>query len=236
MTPSPSHKHPGGEQELGRERSTPERLQGRELLGGGEGRRKAFRTLGVASRGAGDQPLCPFVPFFLFLLSAATSEEEVNMWIKGLNWLVADTLRAATPLQIERWGACPCAVLVLFSLLHPLRCCSHPGAPCWGQTCTAARGRWCPQQPGWAMRSPSPRGCGDLVLLCEGLHPIDLPSYGICGPAGPDLVPLLSGGSGSSSTRWIVTGRTGKNGEKTLICTHVCTSKPHLTQCQRPRV
>uniref|UniRef100_A0A8B9VNR1 1-phosphatidylinositol 4,5-bisphosphate phosphodiesterase gamma n=1 Tax=Anas zonorhyncha TaxID=75864 RepID=A0A8B9VNR1_9AVES len=33
----------------------------------------------------------------------ATSEEEVNMWIKGLNWLVADTLRAATPLQIERW-------------------------------------------------------------------------------------------------------------------------------------
>lgn len=205
-------------------------------MGGGEGRRKAFRTLGVASRGAGDQPLCPFVPFFLFLLSAATSEEEVNMWIKGLNWLVADTLRAATPLQIERWGACPCAVLVLFSLLHPLRCCSHPGAPCWGQTCTAARGRWCPQQPGWAMRSPSPRGCGDLVLLCEGLHPIDLPSYGICGPAGPDLVPLLSGGSGSSSTRWIVTGRTGKNGEKTLICTHVCTSKPHLTQCQRPRV
>ncbi|NWH26786.1 PLCG1 phosphodiesterase, partial [Grus americana] len=33
----------------------------------------------------------------------ATSEDEVNMWIKGLNWLVADTLRAATPLQIERW-------------------------------------------------------------------------------------------------------------------------------------
>uniref|UniRef100_A0A663N441 Phosphoinositide phospholipase C n=1 Tax=Athene cunicularia TaxID=194338 RepID=A0A663N441_ATHCN len=25
------------------------------------------------------------------------------MWIKGLNWLVTDTLRAATPLQIERW-------------------------------------------------------------------------------------------------------------------------------------
>uniref|UniRef100_A0A663N436 1-phosphatidylinositol 4,5-bisphosphate phosphodiesterase gamma n=1 Tax=Athene cunicularia TaxID=194338 RepID=A0A663N436_ATHCN len=33
----------------------------------------------------------------------ATSEDEVNMWIKGLNWLVTDTLRAATPLQIERW-------------------------------------------------------------------------------------------------------------------------------------
>ncbi|XP_044841417.1 1-phosphatidylinositol 4,5-bisphosphate phosphodiesterase gamma-1 isoform X3 [Mauremys mutica] len=33
----------------------------------------------------------------------ATSEDEVNMWIKGLNWLVRDTLRAPTPLQIERW-------------------------------------------------------------------------------------------------------------------------------------
>ncbi|KAK9404726.1 1-phosphatidylinositol 4-5-bisphosphate phosphodiesterase gamma-1 [Crotalus adamanteus] len=33
----------------------------------------------------------------------ATSEDEVNMWVKGLNWLVADTLKAATPLQIERW-------------------------------------------------------------------------------------------------------------------------------------
>ncbi|NXB45692.1 PLCG1 phosphodiesterase, partial [Leucopsar rothschildi] len=33
----------------------------------------------------------------------ATSEDEVNMWIKGLNWLVTDTLRAPTPLQIERW-------------------------------------------------------------------------------------------------------------------------------------
>lgn len=33
----------------------------------------------------------------------ATSEDEVNMWIKGLNWLVMDTLNAPTPLQIERW-------------------------------------------------------------------------------------------------------------------------------------
>lgn len=39
---------------------------------------------------------------FSCALSTATSEDEVNMWIKGLNWLVADTLRAATPLQIER--------------------------------------------------------------------------------------------------------------------------------------
>ncbi|XP_057358975.1 1-phosphatidylinositol 4,5-bisphosphate phosphodiesterase gamma-1 isoform X3 [Manis pentadactyla] len=33
----------------------------------------------------------------------ATSEEEVNMWIKGLTWLMEDTSQAATPLQIERW-------------------------------------------------------------------------------------------------------------------------------------
>ncbi|XP_029467242.1 1-phosphatidylinositol 4,5-bisphosphate phosphodiesterase gamma-1 isoform X2 [Rhinatrema bivittatum] len=33
----------------------------------------------------------------------ATSEDEVSMWIKGLNWLVVDTLKSATPLQIERW-------------------------------------------------------------------------------------------------------------------------------------
>lgn len=32
----------------------------------------------------------------------ATSEDEVNMWIKGLTWLTEDTLQAATPLQIER--------------------------------------------------------------------------------------------------------------------------------------
>uniref|UniRef100_A0A8C9XGT1 Phosphoinositide phospholipase C n=1 Tax=Sander lucioperca TaxID=283035 RepID=A0A8C9XGT1_SANLU len=34
---------------------------------------------------------------------AATSDEEMTMWVKGLNWLVADTLKAPTPLQIERW-------------------------------------------------------------------------------------------------------------------------------------
>ncbi|XP_020725367.1 1-phosphatidylinositol 4,5-bisphosphate phosphodiesterase gamma-1 isoform X1 [Odocoileus virginianus] len=33
----------------------------------------------------------------------ATSEDEVNMWIKGLTWLMEDTSQAATPLQIERW-------------------------------------------------------------------------------------------------------------------------------------
>uniref|UniRef100_A0A3Q3B6R5 1-phosphatidylinositol 4,5-bisphosphate phosphodiesterase gamma n=1 Tax=Kryptolebias marmoratus TaxID=37003 RepID=A0A3Q3B6R5_KRYMA len=34
---------------------------------------------------------------------AATTDEEVTMWVKGLNWLVADTLKSPTPLQIERW-------------------------------------------------------------------------------------------------------------------------------------
>uniref|UniRef100_A0A671WFR5 1-phosphatidylinositol 4,5-bisphosphate phosphodiesterase gamma n=1 Tax=Sparus aurata TaxID=8175 RepID=A0A671WFR5_SPAAU len=32
---------------------------------------------------------------------AATSDEEMTMWVKGLNWLVADTLKSPTPLQIE---------------------------------------------------------------------------------------------------------------------------------------
>ncbi|KAM9828411.1 1-phosphatidylinositol 4,5-bisphosphate phosphodiesterase gamma-1 isoform 2-T3 [Syngnathus typhle] len=34
---------------------------------------------------------------------AATSDEEMTLWVKGLNWLVADTLQSTTPLQIERW-------------------------------------------------------------------------------------------------------------------------------------
>uniref|UniRef100_A0A671WHJ0 1-phosphatidylinositol 4,5-bisphosphate phosphodiesterase gamma n=1 Tax=Sparus aurata TaxID=8175 RepID=A0A671WHJ0_SPAAU len=34
---------------------------------------------------------------------AATSDEEMTMWVKGLNWLVADTLKSPTPLQIERF-------------------------------------------------------------------------------------------------------------------------------------
>ncbi|TNN24876.1 1-phosphatidylinositol 4,5-bisphosphate phosphodiesterase gamma-1 [Liparis tanakae] len=33
---------------------------------------------------------------------AATSDEEMTMWLKGLNSLLADTLRSPTPLQIER--------------------------------------------------------------------------------------------------------------------------------------
>uniref|UniRef100_A0A8C8C3S7 1-phosphatidylinositol 4,5-bisphosphate phosphodiesterase gamma n=1 Tax=Oncorhynchus tshawytscha TaxID=74940 RepID=A0A8C8C3S7_ONCTS len=34
---------------------------------------------------------------------AATSDEEMTMWVKGLTWLVADTLKSPTPLQIERY-------------------------------------------------------------------------------------------------------------------------------------
>ncbi|XP_048838622.1 1-phosphatidylinositol 4,5-bisphosphate phosphodiesterase gamma-1 [Brienomyrus brachyistius] len=34
---------------------------------------------------------------------AATSDEEMSMWVKGLMWLEADTLNSPTPLQIERW-------------------------------------------------------------------------------------------------------------------------------------
>lgn len=38
----------------------------------------------------------------MFQSFSATSDEEMTMWVKGLNWLVADTLKSPTPLQIER--------------------------------------------------------------------------------------------------------------------------------------
>ncbi|KAJ8389025.1 hypothetical protein AAFF_G00124220 [Aldrovandia affinis] len=34
---------------------------------------------------------------------AAFSEEEVNMWVTGLNWLMTDTLRSPAPQLIDRW-------------------------------------------------------------------------------------------------------------------------------------
>lgn len=37
-----------------------------------------------------------------FFLSAAFSEEEVNMWITGLNWLMIDTQRAPAPQHTDR--------------------------------------------------------------------------------------------------------------------------------------
>ncbi|XP_019740106.1 1-phosphatidylinositol 4,5-bisphosphate phosphodiesterase gamma-1-like isoform X2 [Hippocampus comes] len=55
-----------------------------------------------------DSALCFIVlyglEFRLRTLSlAAFSEEEVHMWITGLNWLMSDTQRAAAPLQTDRW-------------------------------------------------------------------------------------------------------------------------------------
>ncbi|XP_058034768.1 1-phosphatidylinositol 4,5-bisphosphate phosphodiesterase gamma-1-like isoform X5 [Ahaetulla prasina] len=34
---------------------------------------------------------------------AAFCEDDVTLWVAGLNWLVTDTQRSPTPLQIERW-------------------------------------------------------------------------------------------------------------------------------------
>uniref|UniRef100_A0A8C5G6R4 Phosphoinositide phospholipase C n=1 Tax=Gouania willdenowi TaxID=441366 RepID=A0A8C5G6R4_GOUWI len=40
---------------------------------------------------------------FILIIIYSTSDEEMTMWVKGLSWLVADTLKSPTPLQIERW-------------------------------------------------------------------------------------------------------------------------------------
>uniref|UniRef100_A0A672TI60 1-phosphatidylinositol 4,5-bisphosphate phosphodiesterase gamma n=1 Tax=Strigops habroptila TaxID=2489341 RepID=A0A672TI60_STRHB len=37
------------------------------------------------------------------LRTLSVAGEDINLWITGLNWLVADTQKAQTPLQIERW-------------------------------------------------------------------------------------------------------------------------------------
>eukprot|EP00064_Thunnus_orientalis_P016312 superscaffoldBa00003203_g16376 len=52
-----------------------------------------------------DSALCFIVLYGLeFRLRTLTfSEEEVNMWITGLNWLMTDTQRAPAPQQIDRW-------------------------------------------------------------------------------------------------------------------------------------
>ena len=72
---------------------------------GDEGRNRGYKMLGIVPRvGCKWLVISFYVPssHFSCALFTATSEDEVNMWIKGLNWLVADTLRAPTPLQIER--------------------------------------------------------------------------------------------------------------------------------------
>uniref|UniRef100_A0A670I859 1-phosphatidylinositol 4,5-bisphosphate phosphodiesterase gamma n=1 Tax=Podarcis muralis TaxID=64176 RepID=A0A670I859_PODMU len=44
------------------------------------------------------------IDFRLKTLSlAAFCEEDVNLWVAGLNWLLTDTQRSQTPLHIERW-------------------------------------------------------------------------------------------------------------------------------------
>lgn len=67
------------------------RLKTLSLQGGAEGLEE------VGGWGGAAQPQAQLYP-----LLTATSEDEVNMWIKGLTWLMEDTLQAATPLQIER--------------------------------------------------------------------------------------------------------------------------------------
>lgn len=57
------------------------------------------------------------LPFFF--VSAAFSEEEVNMWITGLNWLMIDTQRAPAPQQIDR---CVCACMNV-TCIHALYYC-----------------------------------------------------------------------------------------------------------------
>lgn len=70
-------------------------LQGGDPRAGGGGVVKKSTCWSLA--------LCQMCPLFsCSVLLTATSEDEVNMWIKGLTWLMEDTLQAATPLQIER--------------------------------------------------------------------------------------------------------------------------------------
>jgi len=64
------------------------------------------------------------------------------MWIKGLNWLVADTLRAATPLQIERWELSPVLGVWRFPSPSPVVL-PPPQRTVLGRT--AAHGQQCPQ-------------------------------------------------------------------------------------------
>uniref|UniRef100_A0AAR2L935 Phosphoinositide phospholipase C n=1 Tax=Pygocentrus nattereri TaxID=42514 RepID=A0AAR2L935_PYGNA len=52
---------------------------------------------------------------------AATSDEEMTMWVKGLTWLVTDTLRSPTPLQIERSVSFNNQPHVTWSLLKDLK-------------------------------------------------------------------------------------------------------------------
>lgn len=39
----------------------------------------------------------------LLIFISALSEKECELWIKGLRYLVQDTITAPYPLQVERW-------------------------------------------------------------------------------------------------------------------------------------
>ncbi|XP_042187658.1 1-phosphatidylinositol 4,5-bisphosphate phosphodiesterase gamma-1-like [Callorhinchus milii] len=60
---------------------------------------------------------------------SASCEDDVSLWISGLNWLVQDTQSSATPLQVERWlrkqfdqmdrnreGRCLCVDVYVFDI------------------------------------------------------------------------------------------------------------------------
>lgn len=155
------------------------------------------------------------------------------MWIKGLNWLVADTLRAATPLQIERWELSPVLGLCRFPSPSPVVL-PPPKAPCWAVqqhmvSSVLSAGVGC------AVTSPPPLSHGDPVsCLCERV-PLTAPSQ----HPWPDTicVPFLPGGSGSSSTHWTGTGRTGMKGSKHQLHRHTCSQEGGLRpQCLNPSV
>lgn len=155
------------------------------------------------------------------------------MWIKGLNWLVADTLRAATPLQIERWELSPVLGLCRFPSPSPVVL-PPPKAPCWAVqqhmvSSVLSAGVGC------AVTSPPPLSHGDPVsCLCERV-PLTASSQ----HPWPDTicVPFLPGGSGSSSTHWTGTGRTGMKGSKHQLHRHTCSQEGGLCpQCLNPSV
>lgn len=88
---------------------------------------------------------------------------------------------------------------------------------------------------GCAVTSPPPLSHGDPVsCLCERV-PLTAPSQ----HPWPDTicVPFLPGGSGSSSTHWIGTGRTGMKGSKHQLHRHTCSQEGGLCpQCLNPSV
>lgn len=88
---------------------------------------------------------------------------------------------------------------------------------------------------GCAVTSPPPLSHGDPVsCLCERV-----PLTALSQHPWPDTicVPFLPGGSGSSSTHWTGTGRTGMKGSKHQLHRHTCSQEGGLCpQCLNPSV